>query len=617
MIAVYAPTLANGYISDDLVYIEGIQRLASLAGLRDIWLHIGAIPQYYPLLHTAFWLEYRVWGLAPAGFHAMNLATHACVVLAAWRVLHRLAVPGAWLAAAIFAVHPVHVETVAWASERKILLSAALALGSIHAFLRFAEPGEPRERPRLWYALSLALYAAALLCKTVTVSVPAVLLVVRWWKTGALSRRDLRPLLPFFAVGLPLAMLTIWVEREIVGASGAAWEIGFVDRILIAGRAVCFYAAKLAWPYPLGFVYPRWDVDARAAWQYAYPLAVAAAALALWSARGRIGRGPLAALLVFVGVLFPALGFVDVYPFLFSFVADHYQYHASLAPIALAAAGIARAGTRRGRLASRVAYVAAAVILAVLGLLAHREARFYRDEETLIRRSAELQPGSWAARYLLGAVMQKEGRREEAIAEMREALRLFPEHAPIRVGLAINLAELGRRDEAAAELERVLAGELEADDRLATLLQLGDLRVAQRRIGEAEASFRAAVELAPDSPQAQYSLGLVLRELGDAPGAQAALRRSVAIQPGAAKARYALGRVLLESRDAAAAEAELREAIALEPGRADSHNLLGVALWQRAERDTAIAEFRQALALAPDHAEAARNLAHALAAEAP
>ena len=434
-----------------------------------------------------------------------------------------------------------------------------------------------------------------------------------------------------------------------VGASGAAWEIGFLERVLIAGRAVCFYAGKLAWPHPLGFVYPRWAVDARDLAQWLYPAAVAALAAALWLARGRVGRGPLAALLLFVGVLFPALGFFDVYPFLFSYVADHYQYHASLAPVALAAAGVVLGGARFERGGARGAVLAALALAGVgaLALLANRETRAYRDDETLIRRSAELQPASWSARYRLGTVLQNEGRREGALAEMREALRLFPEHAPIRVGIAENLEALGRFDEAAAELEIVLASELEADDRLTVQLRLGQLRVVQGRYAEAAAQFRAAAALAPGSAEAHYALGGVLRQIGDANGAREALRRAVALDPRAAKAQYALGRLLLESGDAAAArepmrracdlapantafreglaialleagdladaETELRARLALEPVTADAHNLLGVALWRRGERGAAAEQFRQALRLAPGHQAAAGNLGRALA----
>lgn len=570
VVTVYAATLSNGYVSDDEIYIRGIRELGTLAGLRDIWLRIGAIPQYYPLVHTSFWLEYQLWGLAPEGFHAMNLAAHAAVVLLAWRVLLRLAVPGAWLAAAVFAVHPVHVETVAWASERKNLFSALFALGSIGAYLRFAPPGASDPAPgcstaRRWYRLSLLLYVAALLCKTVTVTTPAVLGVLRWWKTGTLTWRDVRPLLPFLAIGLPLALLTIWIERIHVGATGSAWQLGLLERLLIASRAVWFYLGKLAWPHPLGFVYPRWEIDPHVAGHWAFPAALVLLAGGAYALRGRFGRGPLAALLLFVGILFPALGLFDVYPFLFSYVADHYQYHASLAPIALAAAALAIAAERLPRIARLATCALAIATLGVLAFLAQREAGFYRDDATLIRRSAESQPDSWAARYRLGAVLQNEGRNAEAVEEMRAAQRLFPGHAPIQVGIATNLAALGRLDEAAAALESALSGDLDDEQRVTTQLQLGNVRVAQGDLDAAALQFRAATQIAPGSAEAHYSLGLVLHRRGDAAGALAALRRSVALEPAVAKSQYALGAVLLESGDAAGAIEPLRAALRLAP----------------------------------------------------
>ncbi len=653
---VYWPTLGNGYVSDDLIYVQGIRELASLGGLRDIWCKLGTIPQYYPLVHASFWFEYRLWGLDPRGFHAMNLATHFLVTLLVWRTLSRLRVPGSWLAAAIFAVHPVQVESVAWASERKNLLSAAFALASMLAYLRFAPfeappaNGDTRRTAIGYYLLALALYLASLASKTVTVTTPAVLLVIRWWKTGRLAWRDVRPLLPFLALGLPLACLTVWMERAHVGATGAAWNLGPIERILIAGRAVCFYLGKLAWPHPLGFVYPRWRVDSHAPWQWIFPTGVAAGLALLWTVRERVGRGPLAAGLMFVGMLFPALGFFDVYPFLYSFVADHYQYHASVAPIALTAATMAVASRRAGSGAPALQLAGAAAIIAVLGLLAHRQTLAYRDDETLIRATAASRPDSWSARYRLGVVFQNEHRYEEAIGEFREALRLFPEYARLHAAIGVDLVSLGRLDEAAAEFGRALAGDLDEMDRSATHAQLAALLSQQGRFAEAADHFGAAAALAKEPSEMDYNRGIALGKLGDLPGAIAALRDSVANDANVAASQYALGMllfqggdaaaatkplrqavrlapanalyrerlgaVLLKGDDAAQAEEELRRAITLDPHSASAHNLLGLALGLQADLPAAIEQFREALRIDPTHAEAAANLQRALASHA-
>ena len=649
VVAVYWPILENGYVSDDEIYIRGIRDLASLAGLRDIWFRIGTIPQYYPLVHTAFWFEYRLWGLDPLGFHAMNLAMHAVVVLMFWRFLARLRMPGAWLAAALFAVHPVHVETVAWASERKNLFSAAFALASMRAYLRFA-PLDPTAgsvadsipSARRSYLVSLALYLAALLSKTVTVTTPAALLVLRWWRSGRLQWRDVRPLIPFFALGLPIAGLTVWVERVHVGATGAAWSLSPVERALIAGRAVWFYIGKLLWPHPLGFTYPRWHVDSQAAWQYGFPLALAGLLVTLWAMRRQLGRGPLAAMLLFVGMLFPALGFFDVYPFLYSFVADHYQYHASMALFALAAAGAAMLGTRWQGSARWLARVAAIGVVIALAGLAHRETHAYRDDVTLIRHNAAQQPDSWTARYRLGLVLQNERKNLEAIAEFQQALRLYPQYARLHTSIGINQVALGHFEEAAAEFEIALAGDLDDEERATTQLQLGNLRVAQNRFEDAVAAFRAGAALTPDAAEIHYNLGIMLRQTGDHAGAIAALRDAVASDAKIAKSQYALGKLLSESGDFAgaleplrvavqlapeqvayrqglaaslllagdlgSAEQQLRQILALDPRNADAHNLLGVVFENRGDREAAIAAFEQALRFDPLHPGATANL---------
>ena len=242
-----------------------------------------------------------------------------------------------------------------YGTQERIVLRAGdrIAFGVFEFFARRAplevsetSPRSPDDirRSRWNYGLALALYAGAVLSKTVTASAPAVLLVIYWWKRGRVTLRDVRPLLPMFVLGFSLAMITVWMERSTVGAVGADWALSPVDRFLIAGRAVWFYAGKLLWPAPLIFFYERWELQPRDFWQFAYPLAAVGVLVALWLARGRIGRGPLAAVLIFCGVLFPALGFINVFPFRFSFVADHFQYHASIALIAPGCATATMAG---------------------------------------------------------------------------------------------------------------------------------------------------------------------------------------------------------------------------------------------------------------------------------
>ena len=458
-VMVYWPTLDNGFIWDDDRHIERIAQIASPAGLMRIWISPSAVAQYYPVVHSTFWAEYHLWGLAPRGYHIVNLALHATAALLVWRVLVRLAVPGAWLAAAIFAVHPVCVESVAWATERKNVLSCAFALGSILAYMRFAPPdtlaspvdassGDSGRWP--YYFLALGLFITALLSKTVTATVPAVLLVIYWWKRGRVTWRNVAALVPFFAVGLALAGVTVWMETTYVGARGEEWTLSPLARLLVAGRALWFYAGKLFWPHPLCFFYPRWEIDMRAWWQYLFPASAVLVLAGLWLARHRLGRGPLAAVLIFAGVLTPALGFFNVYPFRYSFVADHFQYHASIALVALAAAGLTLAGRHFGRRNKWHLPIAGAALLTVLAITAERETHVYKDAQTLYEDVISRNPTSWEAQQNLGSVFYARGDFSHAIEHFRNAVdirdrlaRDNPTIAAYQDHLAANCANLG------------------------------------------------------------------------------------------------------------------------------------------------------------------------------
>ena len=433
VVAAYLPALHAGFIWDDDAYVTANATLRTLDGLRRIWLEPGAVPQYYPLTFTSLWLDHHLWGVQPLGYHLVNVLLHGANVILVWVIGRRLALPGAWLAAAVFAVHPVHVESVAWVTERKNVLSGALYLAAFLAYLRAAGGA------RAAYGLALGLFAGALLAKTVTCTLPVVLLLVLWWRRG---RVDITPLIPFFVLGAASGLVTAWMEAHHVGATGALWRLSLLDRCLIAGRALWFYAGKLLWPHPLAFIYARWHVDAAVWWQYLFPLAAAATVAALHLARGRIGSGPLVAVLCYVATLAPALGFVNVYPMRYSFVADHFQYLASLPLIALAAAGATRL--------PRPQVIGAGVLL-VLGALAWRQGLVYRDAETVWRDTLAKDPDSSMAHINLGMLLSDDGRVPEAIVHFREALRIDPEDGEAHDDLGNALASEGKLDEAIAE----------------------------------------------------------------------------------------------------------------------------------------------------------------------
>ena len=477
-----------------------------------IWFEIAANKQYYPLAFTSFWIEYRLWGADPLGYHLVNLALHAVSAVLLWRVLQALGVPGAWFAAALFALHPVHVESVAWISERKNVLSGAFYLASALAYLRYA--GEPRRgerRARRLYAASLALFLCALLAKTVSCTLPAALLLALWWKHGRVDRRDLLALAPFFALGIGLGLATVWLERHAVGASGAAWNLSWIDRCLIAGRALWFYLGKLVWPEPLIFIYPRWRIDAGAAWQYLYPVAALGVVAGLWLLRGRLGRGPLASALFFAGTLLPALGFFDVYPMRFSFVADHFQYLASVGPIALAAAAAAAGVQRLGPPGRRAALLCAALVLTALATLTARRVPVYQGLESLWLDTLSQNPDAYLAHYNLAELLRRRGEVEGAIRHYEASIEAAPDLTMAHNNLAGLLADQGKIEEAIQHYRRAVEMQ---PDYAPPRGNLGKLLLQRGEVEEAIRQLTEAVRIAPDRPDFQEALAWALARAG-------------------------------------------------------------------------------------------------------
>ena len=567
-VGAYIPALNGGFIWDDDDYVQDNLTLRSLAGLGQIWFQPGATRQYYPLVHTTYWLEYRLWGLNPTGYHVVNVILHALSAVLVWRLLIRLQVPGAWAAAALFALHPVHVESVAWITERKNTLSGAFYLSAAWAYLRY----EAARRPRLYWT-ALVLFAAALLSKTVTCTLPAALLLVLWWKGQTPMRRTAIALAPFFALGVAMSGVTVWMERHSVGAWGPEWDLSLVERGLIAGRALWFYAAKLLVPLDLTFIYPRWAIDATAVWQYVYPVGTLGVGILLWALRERWGRGPLTGVLFFAGTLTPALGFFNFYPMLYSFVADHFQYLASLGLLALAAAGGHRAWTRLGQ--SAAGPVALALVLSLCVLLTWRQGQVYADLETLWRDTLQKNAGAWIAHNNLANILKERGQLDQAVGHYRQALLLKPGSAQIHLNLADAHQARGESAAALRHYRRALKAE---PDRVETYLKLGNALLGQNASAEAIEHYRQALRLAPNLALAHSNLGAALA---------------------------------IQRQDAEAIE-HYRRALQLKPDFAEAHNNLGRLLALQGQFTAAIEHYRRALQLKPTYRQARANLAEAL-----
>lgn len=333
VVAAYLPVLSAGYIWDDDKHLTENVCIVGPAGFAGIWTTSEAT--YYPLVLTTFWVEHALWGLAPLPFHLVNVLVHAACALTLWQVLMRLRVPGAWLGAALWALHPVQVESVAWVTELKNTQSGLFYLLAIWSFLRWKAS---RATPS--YAAALIFAIAAILSKSSTVMLPVVLALAWIWEERRLAWREAVPLVPFLLISALASGWTIWEQQFHAGALGADWTLSVPQRVVIAGRDVWFYLGKLVWPHPLIFIYPRWEVDATSLTAYLPVVAAIAASIVLWLQRERWGRPALFTLAYFVASLFPVLSFFNVYYFRFSYVADHFQYLASMGPLALAGAAL-------------------------------------------------------------------------------------------------------------------------------------------------------------------------------------------------------------------------------------------------------------------------------------
>ena len=628
MVAVsYLPALWAGFIWDDIIFTEE-RVIRQWSGLWSIWFSPTDIKNeghYWPIVYTSFWLEHKLWGLTPFGYHLVNVLLHFANCLLVWRLLWRLAVPGAWAVAAVFAVHPLHVESVAWVIERKDLLSALFYLSAVLVWIRFVDTGEWRR-----YGLALALFTAALLCKSVAVTLPAALLIWHWWQRPEVTRADLYRLIPFFVVGLGItaADYGFYTSRE-------ALALGYtvIERVLIACRALWFYVGKLLWPADLAVIYPLWDIRAGDARAWAYVVAAAAVPGLLWLARHRIGRGPLAGALFFAVTLSPTLGFVDYGYMQFAFVADRFQYLAGIGVMAVLVGGAAWGASRLAGVMRVTANGLLAATLVLLGTLTWAQAGIFRDEVTFfrhivslnpkarrahtnagrrlvklgrfdeaedhLRRALEVDPHDSNARQNMAEVLRRTKRYDEAIEAFRTVLRAQPESELAHGGMAMALFELKRYEEAIAAMEKALA--LKPDGRKAGSLHLylGRAFQAQGRLDEADRHFRRAAAMDPGKPAPLMDLAK-LRAAQERPEeALRLLRRARELASRDLASLHRIAEALRTGGHLQEAEGVYRQALRLEPDFAPAHAGLGIALFGLKQDQEAIETMLHALRLDP------------------
>jgi tetratricopeptide (TPR) repeat protein len=596
--------IGGGFIWDDDAHVTK-QALRSLQGLWEIWFKLGATQQYYPLLHSIFWFEHAIWGDQAVYYHVANIlfhATAACILVA---VLRKLAIPGAWVAGFIFALHPVHVESVAWITEQKNTISAIFYLLSAFNYFKYDE-----SRNRKDYAYAIGFFILALLSKTVTATLPAAFLVIIWWKRGRIDfKKDVFPLLPWFVLGAIGGLFTAWVERVYIGANGSDFMLTPLMRCLLAGHVIWFYLGKLLLPVNLIFIYEHWNVSSLDPVQYFYLLAVIAAVLGLlWIAvrptNGRapdsISRAPLAGFLFFCGTLFPVLGFANVYPFMFSYVADHFQYLASLGIIVPFAAGATMLLNNLSHDSKPTVSAIGGVGLALFGVLSWNQCSIYKDAETLYLNTIQKNPMCWMAHNNVGAIWLNQGRVADAQAQFEEAIRIRPPYADAQGNLSSVLLRTGHPQEAYAHaLEALRLRESPENEN-----NLGIALASLGHLPEAIQHYEMALRLRPNYVEVLNNAGNAYMQTGNKQEALNKYQAAIKYAPNYAEPYTNLASLLVGAGHPQEGIAAFEQVVRLQMNNPTSHINLANAYFNVGRHDEAIVQFQQALQLNPNNADA-------------
>ncbi|HTS17363.1 MAG TPA: tetratricopeptide repeat protein [Verrucomicrobiae bacterium] len=592
----YLPVIRGGFVWDDRSLITPFGTTTVGEELHQIWCTTERL-DFFPMTESLWCLEWRVWGDHATGYHVVNLLLHAANALLLWAVLRRLRVPGAWLAALVFAIHPVNVATAAWISEQKNTLSMFFALAAVLLYLKY-DDGGGGER----YGASLAAFLVALLSKSGVVMLPVVLLGCIWWRRGNLRVRDVLRCGPYFGLSLAIGLVTIWFQHHRAMAGLLVRQRGFGERLAGAGCMPWFYLCKVLAPWDLMAIYPQWHIDG-SRWTSYVPGVMLVGSFALfWWRRGTWGRPLLLGWGSFVVMLAPVLGLIGQSFHRYSLVADHWQYYSIAGVIALVVAGgekVFVTGKSRGREYAGIAV--AVVVVSLLGAATWRRSGLYADDRRLWEDNVARNPDAWMAQSNLAMHLVDAGRVDEAIGHYRKALAVNPEAAEAHVDLGVALIAAGRESEAVGEFEQAIRIK---PDLAGAHVNLGLLLVRAGKTEEAIGQFEEAVRIDPEYAEGQEELGNALLMTGRASEAVGHFAQAVRVNPEDDQAQIGLGSALTMTGRAGEAIGHFEQALRIHPGDATTHYNLGVALAKVGRVREAIGEYEEALKLKPDLAAA-------------
>jgi tetratricopeptide (TPR) repeat protein len=505
-IVVFFPVVLNEFIwDDDAIYDNPLVKSAN--GLTQIWFNPKANIRelhYWPVVYTTFWIEHHLWADNPIGYHLVNILLHALNIILLWKLLQKIQLPGAWFCALLFAVHPVHVESIAWAIERKDVLSGLFYLAAFLMYLKY------QDKPT-WklYLLSLGLFVCALLSKSITVSLPIAILLYVWWKNGRIRLNDLIPFLPFFVVATFIAYFDVAFVNQrssLTIISLTPWQ-----RVYIAGKSLWFYLEKLVYPLNLITIYPQWKLTVNLFTRFFYPITFLGFLGLLYTGRRYYGRGAFAALTFFAITLAPTLGFIDFSYMYHSYAADRFQYLASIGPLTLFGAWGYRLYTTTSINWKPILRMFGILIIALLGFLSWKQAERYDNDEILFRYTLARNPNAWLAYNNLGLALAEKNQNEAAMQCYLKAIELKPDFVYPYNNLGILLLKEGKPDQAIDCFHQAIQrypAFAEAQN------NMGSALAQQGKLADAILYFQKALALNPYNSKAKYNLERATRELG-------------------------------------------------------------------------------------------------------
>jgi len=609
VILAYQPVWWAGFFWDDEALVTANPCIVGPLGLKEIWTTSAA--DICPLVQTTFWMEHALWGLAPLPYHLVNVLFHGAGAIVLWRVLRSLQAPGAWLGAALWALHPVQVESVAWISEMKNTQSTMFFLLSILFFVRWLKGrGVDDRKDGAWnYALTLLFAALAMASKSSTVVLPVILCLCAWWVEGRWQWRNVARVAPIFLMSIATSAVSMWTQKLQLAGTDPQWVRTWPERLVAAGDAVWFYLGKLVWPHPLITIYPRWQIDAGQGVSYLPLLAVILTLFLLWLKRESWSRPWFFVFAYFLVAALPVLGLVDNYIFRYSLAFDHLQYLASMGPLALAAAGMVRWADFAipGRFWLRS--ILGAGVLLVLGLMSWHRAWAYESDEMLWTDTLAKNPNCWAGYTNLGKIFLERGQVGEAMDQFRKALEINPNYDIAHNNLGDAFLHRGQVDEAMDQFRKAL--EINPSYVVAHN-NLGNALSQKGQVDEAVAEFQKALEINPSYNVAHNNLGNALLKKGQVDEAVAEYQKALEINPNFDFAHNNLGLALLQKGQVDEAMVQFQKALEINSDFAEAHNNLGKAFLQKGQVDEAMAQFQMALQINPTYAEAHNNFGNAL-----